>query len=156
MSNVMNEWFATTADVYRLTGELDPRHDQQPAADGGAKDAAATRQRLARMIGRDARDAADADWLALAHAWRLAQCGEIGGQVERVLHDSRLTADAPVVTAGCGDFLAAQLAHHLHRPHLRFAELALAPPARADVALAGWAQVCAPAVALAALADEAG
>ena len=28
--NVMNEFFATTADVYRLTGELDPAHDQQP------------------------------------------------------------------------------------------------------------------------------
>ena len=25
--NVMNEFFATTADVYRLTGELDPAHD---------------------------------------------------------------------------------------------------------------------------------
>ena len=59
--NVMNEFFATTADVYRLTGELDPAHDQHPRADDGAKDAAATRQRLARMIGRDARDAADAD-----------------------------------------------------------------------------------------------
>ena len=25
--SVMNEFFATTADVYRLTGELDPAHD---------------------------------------------------------------------------------------------------------------------------------
>ena len=30
--NVMTEFFATTADVYRLTGELPPEHDQQPAA----------------------------------------------------------------------------------------------------------------------------
>ena len=50
----MNEWFATTADVYRLLGELDPAHDQQPAADNGDKDLPATRRRLARMIGRDA------------------------------------------------------------------------------------------------------
>jgi probable H4MPT-linked C1 transfer pathway protein len=28
--NVMNEFFASTADVYRLTGELDPAHDQHP------------------------------------------------------------------------------------------------------------------------------
>ena len=40
--NVMNEFFATTADVYRLTGELDPAHDQQPSADHAAKDQAAT------------------------------------------------------------------------------------------------------------------
>ena len=36
--NVMNEFFATTADVYRLTGELNPAHDQQPSADHAAKD----------------------------------------------------------------------------------------------------------------------
>ena len=63
--NVMNEWFATTADVYRLTGELDAAHDQQPSADGRAKDLPASRQRLARMIGLDARDAPDEDWRTL-------------------------------------------------------------------------------------------
>ena len=39
----MNEFFATTADVYRLTGELDPAHDQHPSADNAPKDLAATR-----------------------------------------------------------------------------------------------------------------
>ena len=56
--NVMNEFFATTADVYRLTGELDPR--ARPATrrpTTAPKDDAATRRRLARMIGLDARDA---------------------------------------------------------------------------------------------------
>ncbi|HSW24324.1 MAG TPA: hydantoinase/oxoprolinase family protein, partial [Burkholderiaceae bacterium] len=64
--NVMNELFATTADVYRLTGELDPAHDQQPSADHAAKDQAATCARLARMIGLDARDASVEQWLAFA------------------------------------------------------------------------------------------
>ena len=41
--NVMNEFFATTADVYRLTGELDPTHDQHPSADNAGKDPVATR-----------------------------------------------------------------------------------------------------------------
>ena len=50
--NVMNEFFATTADVYRLTGELAAAHDLHPAADQGAKDLAGTQARLARMIGR--------------------------------------------------------------------------------------------------------
>ena len=35
--NVMHEFFATTADVYRLTGELDPEHDLHPAADGALR-----------------------------------------------------------------------------------------------------------------------
>jgi hypothetical protein len=36
-TSVMNEWFATSADVYRLTDELWPPHDQHPSADNGPK-----------------------------------------------------------------------------------------------------------------------
>jgi probable H4MPT-linked C1 transfer pathway protein len=74
---VMNEWFATSADVYRLLGQLDPAHDLYPAADNGSKDAAGTCRRLARMIGLDGRDAALADWHQLAQAWADAQLDEI-------------------------------------------------------------------------------
>ena len=152
--NVMNEFFATSADVYRLTGELDPAHDQQAAADNGAKDAAATRQRLARMIGRDARDAGDENWLALANVWRSAQCDEIAGQLARVLADSGLSADAPLVGAGCGDFLAAELAQRPGRPYRRFAGDVV--PLADTGHLASWAQVCAPAVAVAWLSAQQG
>jgi uncharacterized hydantoinase/oxoprolinase family protein len=95
--NVMNEFFATTADVYRLAGELDPAHDQQPAADHGRKDEAATRQRLARMVGRDARDADDDAWLALAQHGATRQLEEIEGQASRVVAASGLPPHAPVV-----------------------------------------------------------
>ena len=81
--NVMNEFFATTADVYRTTGELDPAHDQDDTADGNGKDAAATSRRLARMIGRDARDREQPAWQALAQAWRALQVADIEGQVAR-------------------------------------------------------------------------
>ena len=53
---LMAEHFATTADVYRLTGELDERHDQHPSADGAEKTLPGSARRLARMIGRDARE----------------------------------------------------------------------------------------------------
>ena len=148
--NVMNEFFATTADVYRLTGELDPAHDQQAAADNAAKDAPATRQRLARMIGRDAREAGDAAWLALARCWRGAQLDELAGQLERVLAGSGLPAEAPLVGAGCGDFLVADLAQRTGRPYRRFADDVV--PLATTAGLAAWAQVCAPAVAVAWLA----
>ncbi|WP_460890933.1 hydantoinase/oxoprolinase family protein, partial [Ramlibacter alkalitolerans] len=98
--NVMNEFFATTADVYRLTGELAASHDQAGTADGRGKDAQSTRQRLARMVGRDAADASAAEWLALARWWKEAQLREIGTQLARVAADARLPADAPVVGAG--------------------------------------------------------
>ena len=149
--NVMNEFFATTADVYRLTQELEVEHDQQPTADGQAKDMPATRQRLARMIGRDAADADDAAWLTLAHGWRRIQSHEIAGQMQRVIEHHALSADAPVVSAGCGDFLAESLARALRRRVLRFAELV--PGAADNPVVARWAQVAAPAVAVALLAS---
>ena len=93
---VMNEWFATSADVYRLTGELDPADDLQPAADGAAKDADATRRRLARMIGLDARDAEPSDWLAFARAWRAAQLATIADALARVVRSQAIAADAPL------------------------------------------------------------
>lgn len=151
--NVMNEFFATTADVYRLTGELDPAHDQHPSADNAAKDPRHTRARLARMIGLDERDGSAAQWSAFAQAWRAAQLAELRGQVERVaaLHD--LAPDATVVAAGCGAFLVPELlapgwslmayGHDVAR---------VWPQAAAEVA--AWVQVGAPAVAVASLYAE--
>lgn len=146
--NVMNEFFATTADVHRLTGELDAAHDLHPAADGQGKDLAATRRRLARMIGLDARDASDAEWLALAQHWRELQLDEIGGQLDRVLAAGALPEDAPLVGAGCGDFLASALAERCGRPYLRFAELAVGGD---NDALKRRVQVAAPSAAVALL-----
>jgi (4-(4-[2-(gamma-L-glutamylamino)ethyl]phenoxymethyl)furan-2-yl)methanamine synthase len=150
--NVMNEFFATSADVYRLTGELDPVHDQDAAADDGSKSIEGTHRRLARMIGRDARDHGAAQWLALAQAWRRAQVAEIESQVARVAAAAGLGDGAPIVGAGCGAFLAADIAGRTGRPFLRFADVASGPRARADVTLASWTDVCAPAVAVALLA----
>jgi (4-(4-[2-(gamma-L-glutamylamino)ethyl]phenoxymethyl)furan-2-yl)methanamine synthase len=151
--NVMNELFATSADVYRLTGELDPAFDQHASADGAPKDAAASRQRLARLIGLDARDGGVAEWLALAHVWRSRQLAELRGQLERVRAEHNLTRGAVLVSAGCGAFLASALAPAgaaclpYARDVARFA--GHAPPGTA-----AWAQVCAPSVAVAALFER--
>lgn len=148
--NVMNEFFATSADVYRLTGELDPAHDLQPSADGGAKDLPSSRRRLARMIGLDARDAPAADWQALAGAWREAQLAELRRNLVGVIDWAGLPAEAPLVSAGCGDFLAAALARSLGRPCIPFSTLA--PGAsQGDAALARRVQVAAPSAAVALL-----
>jgi probable H4MPT-linked C1 transfer pathway protein len=143
--NVMNEFFATSADVYRLTGELAEEHDQHAAADNGPKDAAGSRRRLARLIGHDARDASDADWLEFARTWRNVQLAEIRGNAERVA--ASLPASAPIVAAGCGDFLVRDLAARMRRPCVAFETLADV----VDAPTAHWARVCAPAVAVALL-----
>jgi (4-(4-[2-(gamma-L-glutamylamino)ethyl]phenoxymethyl)furan-2-yl)methanamine synthase len=151
--NVMNEFFATTADVYRLTGELDPAHDQHPCADNAAKDERHTRARLARMIGLDERDGSAAQWQRFALAWRDAQLAELHEQLARVVAQHDLGAGAVIVAAGCGAFLV---------PKLRRAGWALARYAddiakvagEADDELHRWVQVGAPAVAVASLYER--
>jgi len=151
--NVMNELFATMADVYRLTGELDAAHDQQPSADNAAKDPAATRTRLARMIGLDARDGSDDEWQAFAHRWREQQVAELSSQLDRLTAAHNLYAPAVLVGAGCGAFLLPDLAPPGWR-RLSYGRdiahiAAQAPPDTLD-----WAEVCAPSVAVAALFDR--
>lgn len=152
--NVMNEFFATVADVYRLTGELDPAHDLQASADNAGKDLPATRQRLARMIGLDARDGSAQEWLAFARAWRACQVQELGTQLQRVLALHGLGRDTRVVSAGCGDFLAPELATlaGLDQGLAYGTQVAALAPGRPD--LAAWAQVCAPCIAVASLLPQ--
>jgi probable H4MPT-linked C1 transfer pathway protein len=147
--HVMNELFATSADVYRLTGELAAAHDQQPPADGGAKTEAATCQRLARLLGRDAVDASPEQWRALAQHWRSLQLAELAQGLQSVIQAAGLGDAAPLVAAGCGAFLVADLARDLGRAALSFSVDVLGL-AHGDP-LAEWAQVCAPAVAVAIL-----
>lgn len=150
--NVMNEFFATVADVYRLTGELNPAHDLHASADNAAKDLPATRQRLARMIGLDARDASTQDWLAFAFAWRTCQLQEIGSQLQRVLALHGLGRDTRIVSAGCGDFLVPDLATLAGLDHgVAYGTQIARRAAGAAPDLAAWTQVCAPCIAVAAL-----
>ena len=166
--NVMNEFFATTADVYRLTNELNPAHDLYPSADNAAKDLPATRQRLARMVGLDARDGSNEAWAAFAQAWREAQVCELGSQLRRVIETHRLGDAAVIVSAGCGDFLLRDVLKNADRD--ADADADVNPPRRLAAygrevarvsahagagrgAVEAWAQVCAPSVAVAALFD---
>jgi probable H4MPT-linked C1 transfer pathway protein len=144
--NVMNEWFATSADVYRLTNELDASFDQHDTADHRGKDRTATCARLARLIGRDAGDASEADWLDLARTFRGAQVRLIEENVARVLAMTTLSVDAPVVAAGCGEFLVHEIADRLGRNCIDFDRLL-----GASGAAARWARVCAPGAAVALL-----
>jgi probable H4MPT-linked C1 transfer pathway protein len=154
--NVMNEFFATSADVYRLTGELNPAHDLHPSADNGPKDTPGTHARLARMVGLDARDGTADDWRAFAQAWRTEQLAELAGQLDRVLAAAALPADAPIVSAGCGDFLAQALAQAAGRPCLAYGTQVARAASGAPPNVPGWAQVCAPSVAVACLWAAAG
>jgi probable H4MPT-linked C1 transfer pathway protein len=146
---LMAEYFATTADVWRLLDELPEHADQYPAADGGAKTAEASARRLARMIGRDLAEGSMDDWRALASAFADAQLGALIDACRALPGIAALAPDAPVVCAGAGRFVAARLARALGRPAVTLGELLadLAPDCADD------ATTCAPAVAVALLAE---
>ena len=65
---LMNEYFASSADVHRILEDLLDGADKMPTADGREKTVDASRARLAPMIGREAHEGTDSEWIGLA-AW---------------------------------------------------------------------------------------
>ncbi|WP_036264314.1 hydantoinase/oxoprolinase family protein [Methylocapsa aurea] len=144
---LMNEWFADMADVHRILGQLPAGADLTDTADGREKTAAASRARLARMIGRDSCEADAAAWDRLARFFAEAQLREIMDAAALVLSRSILDAGAPIVGAGVGRGVIRQIAHRFERPFVAFDELIEAlPEARSK------ACDCAPACAAALVA----
>jgi probable H4MPT-linked C1 transfer pathway protein len=141
---LMNELFATSADLFRVLGTLPESADQHPAADNGDKTAEASARRLARMLGADLADGSPADWRRLA--------GWLAGTLLRRVEDALalqlsrglVAEEAPLVGAGCGRFLVERLT--AVRPYRDFADLI-----DCDAAAREWASTCAPAVAVAVL-----
>ena len=126
------------------------------------------------MVGLDERDGTADDWLAFARSWRAAQVAVLGGELRRVIAAHGLGPQAVVVSAGCGDFLVCDvLAHAVAGAPAAAAATAACVPSPVhrlvaygtDVArvsvqagaghaiVQGWAQVCAPCVAVATLFD---
>jgi probable H4MPT-linked C1 transfer pathway protein len=122
MVGVMAELFATAADAQRLAGTLPDGADLHPAADGRGKTVEESRARLARMIGRDASDASEESWRRLAEFFVGAQMRQIEEAVELVLSGSTLPDAAPIIGAGSGRYLAAELARRVSRRYLAFDE----------------------------------
>lgn len=146
-SALVNENFATMADVHRILGQLPEGVDQMPTADGRAKTAEASRARLARIVGCDVDGVSEAAWRVLAQWFAERQIRAIMDGVMLVLSAASMRSDAPILAAGIGAAITEEVARRLGRPHLSFdAILDVAPHVR------DRASQCAPAAALAALA----
>ena len=148
---LMAEYFATMADVYRLTGELNESHDQTDTADGAEKTVAASAKRLARMIGCDYAVDELPRWEQFAANLRSQQLARIQNACERQMNRSPLPKNAPVIGAGVGRFLVKQLAQNLDRPYLDYSELFSVGASRNCVLTTAD---CAAAVAVACLEGE--
>jgi probable H4MPT-linked C1 transfer pathway protein len=139
---LMAEHFATSSDIYRILGLLPEKADLHDTADGRAKTPAASRARLARMVGRDAWDLPGEAWAELAAWFADAQMAQVGRAVRQVLSREMLAAEAPLVIAGVGGFLGPRLAARIERPVINFSQI-LATRVHQDTI-----DGCAPAVAV--------
>ena len=139
----MNEYFASSADVYRILGTLPDGADKMATADGREKTVAASCARLARMVGREA------DRRTLASGPR----SRAGSRKRRPATSATPrscacpSATSPKtprsITAGVGEAIAVEVARRLGRPSRTFSDLVGGGPG---------ASHCAPAAAVALLA----
>lgn len=144
---LINENFAAMADVHRILGTLPAGVDLMATADGRDKSVEASRARLARMLGSDASDADDETWTAVARWFAEAQLRAIADAASLVLSSDTRLATAPIVAAGIGVDVIAEVAGRLGRACITFDTL-IDVTAEERVA----ACRCAPAAAVALLA----
>ncbi len=141
-TNVAAEYFATMADVYRLTGELLLESDMADTADGKGKTELESARRLARMIGHDAEDKPLQVWKNLANTCRTLQLHQIKAAVLK-----HLKPGMTIIGAGAGSFLVKALADELRHDFKHAWEpISMRDTEHADV------EVCFPAYAVARLA----
>jgi (4-(4-[2-(gamma-L-glutamylamino)ethyl]phenoxymethyl)furan-2-yl)methanamine synthase len=145
---LINENFATMADVHRILGTLPEDVDLMATTDGREKTIAQSRARLARMIGCDASDADDKTWRLIAQWFAESQIRAITDAAMLVLSSTDSKSETAIIAAGIGHAVVAEVARRLGLACGNFDELIAAEPeARRDV------RHCAPAAALALLAS---
>lgn len=107
---VAREWFATTRDVYLLTGELPEDPLDRDTADGQPATPDAARTRLARMICADATLFTLDDATLAARAIATTQAGQIADGIRQVAAGLGHPPGTMIVS-GQGEFLAARAVH---------------------------------------------
>ena len=167
MTSVAAEFFATSADVYRLTGDLSAEDDMADTADAQDKGQLTSARRIARMIGHDVEDAPIMDWHSLAEQFKWQQISRLQTVVTK--HISRLSNENKkqsmvLIGSGAGGFLVAAIAKNLAIPYIDVADLMILNKENAEsqissvddsaIAIRRRASVCLPAYALAYLAQQ--
>jgi (4-(4-[2-(gamma-L-glutamylamino)ethyl]phenoxymethyl)furan-2-yl)methanamine synthase len=110
---VSSEYFAISADVHLVLGDLAQEAYDCPTPDGRPATVAFARERIARLVCADVEqlDGTEVDAIAaFLHAEQLRQIEDAARRVQRPL-----PPEAPVVAVGSGDFLGREVAARLGR-----------------------------------------
>lgn len=146
---LMAEYFATMADVYRLTGDLHEEHDQAETADGAEKTVDASARRLSRMTGYEFSEGEMVLWRQFADHLKHRQKMKIDPACRRQIQRSAQQSAVTLVGAGVGRFLLKEIADEWGMSYLDFSGLLRSKLTLASDIDAGD---CAPAAAVAYLA----
>ncbi len=147
---LMAEYFATMADVFRLTGELNEAHDQTDTADGAEKNIPASAKRLSRMTGYEYSENDLPLWRQFAQNIKSQQKDKIKQACEKHLSRNYLSNGDLFIGAGVGRFLVKQIADDLGYPYLDFSALCEQKITHSNINTAD----CAPAVSVALLSER--
>jgi (4-(4-[2-(gamma-L-glutamylamino)ethyl]phenoxymethyl)furan-2-yl)methanamine synthase len=120
---LMAEYFATMADVYRLTGDLNEAHDQAETADGAPKTPQASARRLSRMTGYEFIESDWALWLEFAGFLKVRQKRLIRQACVKHIERSRHPEQLTIIGAGVGRFLLREISDDLGMPYRDLTEL---------------------------------
>ena len=145
-TNIAAEYFATMADVYRLTGDLDMTADLAETADGKGKTDLESARRLARMIGHDVESYSLDAWKGLAHTCKIRQMKQVKTALLKHLQPNMV-----MIGAGAGSFLVEALAQELKQAYQPISMVLSVP---IDLSQQHDLEVCLPAYAVALLAKK--
>lgn len=143
MTPMMAEYFANSADVYRILEMLPEHADLGETCDGRDKSPAASFNRLSSMIGLDYAEQDNSAWMAAAEYIADQQRKMLGKQIQRFINSYGCTEK--IVGAGVGRFLLKILASELEIEYVDFSDLVLGNKIKFDEHAAD----CAPAISLA-------
>jgi probable H4MPT-linked C1 transfer pathway protein len=146
---LMNENFATTADVYRILQQLPAEVDQQATADGRSKTVDDSIARLARMVGCDPSEANHQQWIGLARWFAEMQLRSLTDAAMLILSRPMTVSALSLFRAGIGDWVVTELGRRLGCPVRAFTDVLPVEPA-----VAASASQCGPAAAIAFLATQ--
>ncbi|MFW5427001.1 MAG: hydantoinase/oxoprolinase family protein [Methylophagaceae bacterium] len=141
------EVFATTGDCWVLLDKLNPESIQDISADNKPWHTQFCANRIAHLLGTDAVQTQLQPWQQLAQWFAQQQCHLVINAILHVISSHKmLPANAPIIGAGVGCFIAKMCAQQLDRPYLDFNDLLAIPDTEASDH--------APAVAVALLAQQ--
>ena len=152
-TNVAAEYFATMADVYRLTGELDANADMADTADGKGKTQVESARRLARMIGHDVDNSLGLGYESISKWIQLAfVCKSLQMQQIKVAMLKQLKPNMQIIGAGAGSFLVKAIADDLGRDFMHvYQAVSMRVAEHANIKAQHDIAVCFPAYAVAQL-----